>query len=63
MAEELAGRVDALLAADDAERARRYPGPSSDRQPVHTAYVPADRFSAGTPQQWGQAALRALDEH
>jgi citrate lyase beta subunit len=30
---------------------------------VHTAYVPADRFSAGTAQQWGAAALRALDEH
>jgi citrate lyase beta subunit len=30
---------------------------------VHTAYVPADRFSAGTPRQWGEAALQALDEH
>jgi citrate lyase beta subunit len=60
---ELPDRVGALLADDDAERARRYPGPSSDRQPVHTAYVPADRFSADTPRQWGQAALAALDEH
>jgi citrate lyase beta subunit len=63
LAAELAGRLDALLADDDAERARRYPGPSAGRQPVHTAYVPADRFSAGTPRQWGDAALRALDEH
>ena len=63
LATKLAGRAEALLADDDAARARRYPGPSPDRQPVHTAYVPADRFSAGTPQQWGQAALRALDEH
>ena len=63
LAADLAGRLEALLADDDAARARRYPGPSSDRQPVHTAYVPADRFSAGTPGQWGQAALRALDEH
>ena len=63
LAAQLAGRVDALLAEDDAERARRYPGPSTQRQPVHTAYVPADRFSAGTPRQWGQDALRALDEH
>ncbi|MDQ1720528.1 MAG: hypothetical protein QOI26_262 [Pseudonocardiales bacterium] len=63
LAAELAGRVEALLADDDAERARRYPGPSRDRQPVHTAYVPADRFSAGTPRQWADAALRALDEH
>ncbi|MEO7261087.1 MAG: aldolase, partial [Jatrophihabitantaceae bacterium] len=60
---ELVGRLDALLADDDADRARRYPGPSTHRQPVHTAYVPADRFSAGTPGQWADAALRALDEH
>ena len=60
---ELAGRTDELLAGDDAERARRYPGPSAARQPVHTAYVPADRFTAATPRQWGEAALRALDEH
>jgi citrate lyase beta subunit len=63
LAAELSGRLEALLADDDAERGRRYPGPSSGRQPVHTAYVPADRFSAGTPRQWGEAALRALDEH
>jgi citrate lyase beta subunit len=60
---ELAGLADALLAGDDAARASRYPGPSQDRQPVHTAYVPADRFTADTVQQWGEAALRALDEH
>ncbi|MDQ1743444.1 MAG: hypothetical protein QOE23_1783 [Pseudonocardiales bacterium] len=60
---ELTALTGALLAGDDAERARRYPGPASSRQPVHTAYVPADRFSAGTPRQWGEAALRALDEH
>ncbi|HST46280.1 DUF6986 family protein [Jatrophihabitans sp.] len=60
---ELAGRAEALLAGDDAERARRYPGPSAARQPVHTAYVPADRFSAATPRQWGEAALQALAEH
>jgi citrate lyase beta subunit len=63
LAAELAGRVDLLLADDDATRTHRYPGPSSDRQPVHTAYVPADRFAADTPRQWGAQALRALDEH
>ena len=31
------------------ERAARYPGERVDRQPVHTVYVPADRFGAGTP--------------
>jgi hypothetical protein len=63
LAAELSEQMDVLLADDDAERARRYPGPSAGRQPVHTAYVPADRFSAGTPRQWGEHALAALDEH
>ncbi len=59
----LAARVDAMLAGDDAERARAYPGPPPGRRPVHTAYIPADRFHAGTVPEWGTAALAALDEH
>ena len=59
----LAARVDAMLAGDDAERARAYPGPAPGRQPVHTVYVAADRFHAGTVREWGAAALAALDEH
>jgi citrate lyase beta subunit len=58
-----AGRLDALLADDDAERVRRYPGPGVGRQPVHTVYVPADRITHDTPAQWGAAALAALAEH
>jgi citrate lyase beta subunit len=58
-----ADRLDAALTADDAIRLRRYPGARAGRQPVHTAYVPADRFSAGTAAEWGAAALAALDEH
>ncbi len=56
-------RLDALLAPDDAERDRRFPGPIGGRQPVHTIYVPADRFHAGTAGTWGAAALQAMDEH
>jgi len=59
----LAARVDAMLAGDDAERARAYPGPAPGRQPVHTVYVPADQFHAGTVRAWGASALAALDEH
>jgi citrate lyase beta subunit len=55
--------LDALLRVDDDERARRYPGGSLRRQPVHTCYVPADAFGPATPQEWGAAALAALDEH
>ncbi len=55
--------VGALLADVDAELARRYPGDPGTRQPVHTVYVPADAFDAGTLRSWGDAALAALDEH
>ena len=33
------------------------------RRPVHTCYVPADRFGATTVHDWGAAALATLDEH
>jgi citrate lyase beta subunit len=33
------------------------------RQPIHTVYVPADRFGAGTVAAWGDAALTAVREH
>jgi citrate lyase beta subunit len=55
--------VGASLAATDAELARRYPGDPGTRQPVHTVYVPADAFTAGTVRDWGDRALAALDAH
>ncbi|WP_371497134.1 aldolase/citrate lyase family protein [Kitasatospora sp. NBC_00374] len=55
--------VDALLAPVDADLARRYPGDSGTRQPVHTVYVPADAFEAGTVADWGRRALAAFDTH
>lgn len=56
-------RLDALLRADDDDRARRYPGPVAGRQPVHTVYVPAPEFRAGTVTDWGKAALTCLDAY
>jgi citrate lyase beta subunit len=56
-------RLDAALAEDDAARMKLYPGAAGGRPPVHTVYVPADRFGAGTAAEWGAAALAALDEH
>ncbi|MCA2189349.1 DUF6986 family protein [Nonomuraea cavernae] len=41
----------------------RYPGAGPDRQPVHTVYVPADRFSATTVADWGGQALALVCEH
>ncbi|QDY75507.1 DUF6986 family protein [Streptomyces qinzhouensis] len=55
--------VGALLAPVDAELARRYPGDPGTRRPVHTVYVPAESFTAGTVRAWGDAALAALDDH
>ncbi|MFG3056945.1 DUF6986 family protein [Kitasatospora sp. NPDC048239] len=55
--------VDALLAPVDADLARRYPGDSGTRQPVHTVYVPADAFAADTVREWGRQALEAFDTH
>jgi citrate lyase beta subunit len=33
------------------------------RQPVHTVYVPADRYHAGTVREWAKEAKAALDRH
>ncbi|MEU6235501.1 aldolase [Kitasatospora sp. NPDC047058] len=60
---EARAAVDALLAPVDADLARRYPGESGTRQPVHTVYVPADAFGAGTVRAWGRQALEAFDTH
>ncbi|GAB2664650.1 DUF6986 family protein [Kribbella swartbergensis] len=57
--DDLAGELDRLLAAADAELTALYPGDRGVRQPVHTIYVPADRFHAGTVREWGEAAKAA----
>ena len=57
--------------ADLLERARqiaarnreRYPGDRPGRQPLHTFYVPADRFSERTTVEAGAEALRLLEAH
>ena len=61
-------RVDALLAEADralagADRAlaEGYPGNRPGCQPVHTVYVPADRFGPGLAVQWGEQAAAALE--
>ena len=56
-------KIDAQLGPTDAFLARAYPGEDGRRQPVHTVYVPADRYHRGLPQQWGSAALALVEEH
>ncbi|MFC6084423.1 DUF6986 family protein [Sphaerisporangium aureirubrum] len=51
------------FAAAHREQSWRYPGPGDAWQPVHTVYVPADRFGPGTAREWGDAALALLERH
>jgi citrate lyase beta subunit len=52
--------IDELLAAPDHALQTRYPGDRPGRQPVHTAYVPANQFRADLTAQWGRQAIQAL---
>jgi hypothetical protein len=56
-------RLDARLASWDETLLRRYPGDDGSRQPVHTVYVPTDRFHAGLPAEWGSSAADLLASH
>jgi citrate lyase beta subunit len=55
--------LDRRLARADAALARQFPGDRPGRQPVHTVYVPADRYRGTVCRDWGHAALGTLDEH
>jgi HpcH/HpaI aldolase/citrate lyase family len=59
---EFLTELDAGLAGADAAAAL-YPGEAATRQPVHTAYVPADRYDGDTIGHWGHQALALLDRH
>lgn len=60
--EGLADELDQRLADADAALLADYPGDRGVRQPVHTVYVPGDRFDVDTVTSWGAAAVAALDE-
>ncbi|GAB3672518.1 aldolase/citrate lyase family protein [Actinocorallia lasiicapitis] len=51
------------LRAAGAAHARRRPGRAEGRQPVHTVFVAADRFSRTTAPDLGTEALRLLNKH
>src|SRR5436190_12601179 len=61
--DDLLAGLDRWLGPVDAELLRRYPGDPGTRQPVHTVYVPGDRFHAGLCAEWGTQAGAALAEH
>jgi hypothetical protein len=63
LSEQVLAEVDQRLAGTDAFLARAYPGEDGRRQPVHTVYVPADRYQVDLPRQWGEQAAALVDEH
>ena len=63
LGEEVLADLDSRLADTDAFLARAYPGEDGRRQPVHTVYVPADRYTVDLPRQWGEQAAAAVAEH
>jgi len=54
-ADERLADVDALLSS-------RYGGDTGGRQPVHTCYLPADRYHRHAHREWGDSALEALND-
>lgn len=55
--------IDGSLGATDALLERNYPGDDGSRQPVHTVYVPADKFTPALAADWGQEALSLASDH
>lgn len=59
--EELANRLDVLLARADHRLTAEYPGAAATRQPVHTVYVGADDYAEKLVSEWRSAALDSLE--
>lgn len=55
--------IDAQLGDTDRLLAAGYPGDRGERQPVHTVYVPADRFTPDLAANWGAQAQDAVNAH
>lgn len=61
--DDLMSRLDGSLADADAALAAGYPGDRGVRQPVHTVYVPGDRYDANTVAEWSEDARSVLALH
>ncbi|MFJ6280322.1 DUF6986 family protein [Arthrobacter subterraneus] len=53
--------IDSKLTDTDRLLRTGYPGDSGSRQPVHTVYVPADRYQPSLPGDWGREAAAAVE--
>jgi citrate lyase beta subunit len=61
--DDLLRDLDDRLETADAELSARFPGDRGVRQPVHTVYVPADKYDEDTVTRWGREAATVLGEH
>ncbi|TDW30181.1 DUF6986 family protein [Cryobacterium psychrophilum] len=52
-------QIEAQLAETDELLEKNYPGDDGSRQPVHTVYVAADRFTPDFSECWGDEAMAA----
>ena len=55
--------IESACAATDTLLDRNYPGDDGSRQPVHTVYVPADKFSSSFAAEWGAQGQSAIDAY
>jgi citrate lyase beta subunit len=62
LSEGFVREIGAQLQQAHQKFARRYPGPSRHRQPVHTVYGGGHLFRADTARRLGEIALQSLDE-
>ncbi|WP_026549249.1 aldolase [Arthrobacter sp. Br18] len=53
--------IDTALRDTDRLLLQNYPGDDGTRQPVHTVYIPADKFTRALTADWGRQALAATD--
>jgi len=63
LAQSAVKQLTQRLDESNAAFARRYPGESGRRQPVHTVYGGAHLFRAETATRLGQLAIRTLEEY
>jgi citrate lyase beta subunit len=61
LSQDAAASIASRLQKANAEIARRYPGDSARRQPVHTVYGGAQVFKSDSAPKLGALALRALE--
>jgi citrate lyase beta subunit len=56
-------KADKHLAKVDEQLANKYRGDFGGRQPIHTCYIPADKLTATSQNEWSSLALDTLKSH